>query len=351
MFLISNYPIQVTANRNLIQSEEELLNFINQYNTKLTLYYSIYQCQLKTNSNTCCNIEQNNYHFCNTKIDKICFDIDNLNSLEIIKKFHFYCLKNNLKHLILFSGQKGFHIYIFTKNYDNIKNPKQSLLNSHNFLIKELNLKVNGNGNSDADSHILGDVSRLMRYPNTLHMESKLFCIPLITEDLILGKNHIMQKARKQNFLFTYYGTELLDMKQFDNGKTDCIVSKKNFIEKEKIEITIDKQKILETLPECLQDILIQPYVYWSDRFLVVRFLQHYLGYVSGEVDLVMKSFLEGKKHPVRGEDNYCHYLKERQNSYIHKNKSLFSCKKIKQLGYCKHNDKCKFMIENKLYY
>ena len=65
-------------------------------------------------------------------------------------------------------------------------------------IIKELNLKVNGNGNSDADSHILGDVSRLMRYPNTLHMESKLFCIPLITEDLILGKNHIMQKARKQ---------------------------------------------------------------------------------------------------------------------------------------------------------
>ena len=350
MTLTTNFPIQVTSNRNLINTQEELLNFINQYNTKLTLYYSIYHCQLKTNLNTCCNIEQNNYHFCNTKIDKICFDIDNLNSLEIIKKFHVYCLKNNLKHLILFSGQKGFHIYIFTKNFSNLKNPNQSLLNSHNFFIKELNLKVNGNGNSDVDSHILGDVSRLMRYPNTLHISSNLYCIPITTEDLILGKNHIMNKAQKQNFNFTYYGNELFDVSKFDNNVHIYHPQMVNFEDKEKVVISIDKQKFLNELPPCLQNILVMPYVYWKQRFFVLKYLQH-SSFSDKEIDLIIKIFLVGKKHPIHEHDNYQHYLKERQFQYVKNNKSLFSCKNVKENLLCPiKNGLCSKIREHSIY-
>jgi len=240
--LIQNFPIQVTDNRVLIKSHKEFLDFVDKYNTKITLYYSLYSPQLKTHSNTCCNIEQNKYHFCNAKIDKICFDIDNLNALSIIKNMHKFLLQENLKHLILFSGEKGFHLYIYTKNYESLTTPKNALLNSHNFLISKMNLK---NG-IDVDHHIIGDVSRLMRIPNTLHLNSKLYCIPLTTEDLILGKQHIMQKAKKQNFIYTTYGLELFDIKKFDNGFVKHIIPQ---IETPKIEIRPDGNVNKATVP------------------------------------------------------------------------------------------------------
>lgn len=330
MNLTKNFPIQVTTNRNLIQSEEELLSFINKYNTKLTLYYSIYQPQIKSFMNNCCNIEQNKYHFCNTKIDKICFDIDNLNSLQIIKKFHLYCLNNNLKHLILFSGQKGFHIYIFTKNYNYLKNPKNTLLNSHFFLIKEINLKVNGNGNSDVDSHIIGDVSRLMRLPNTLHLSSNLYCVPLTTQDLILGKSHILKKAEKQCFDFTFYGKELFDISKFDNG----VIEYKREIPKLDIKIDINVSEILKNFPPCLKIMLSQDYIYWRQRFHILKYLID-RGYSEFEIELILKEFLTGKKHPIRGTDNYNDDIMKVQYKYIKSNLSLFSCNKIKDELLC----------------
>ena len=345
--LTNNYPIQLFTERVIINSEQELIKLIDEYNCKKTIYYSLYSPTKKLTSNQCCNQQQDSYHFCNTKIDKICFDIDNLNSLEVIRKFHIYCLKNNLKHLLLFSGSKGFHVYIFTKNYNNLKNTKTSLTNAHNYFIRELNLKVNGNGNSDVDSHILGDISRLMRFPNTLHMDSKLYSIPLQTEDIVLGKSHIMKKAEKQCFKFIYYGEELLDMKQFDN----------KFIEVQKIpennmynvEVSIDKKKVLDDFPPCLQNILTQPYIYWRPRFHIIKYLQH-VGYSEAEINLIIKNFTEGKKHPQKLHDNFQHYLKERQFIYVKKNNALFSCQKVKQDGLCPVQGLCKKIQEKPLY-
>ena len=328
MQLIPKYPIQFFTERISIANEEEFLQVLNHYNSKKTIYYSIYSCQEKTNNNCNCNQEITDWHFCNTEIDKIVFDIDNLNSLDIVKKFHSYLLKNNLKHLILFSGQKGFHIYIFTKNYNYLKNPKNSLLNSHNYFIKELNLKVNGNGNSDVDSHILGDVARLMRIPNTLHLESNLYCIPITTEDLILGKNYILNKAKSQNFNFTFYGKELFDISKFDNGIINHIPPL-IFKVKEKVEISIDKQKLLNELPPCLQNILIQPYIYWNQRFHLLKYFQD-SGYSDFEIESIMKIFTDGKVHPVKKTNNWNIDIMNVQNRYLRRNKSFFSCKKIK---------------------
>ena len=343
--LTSNFPIQLFTERFTIFNEQELYEVVNAYNKKKTIYYSIYSCDEKKDNKCNCNQEITDWHFCNTNIDKIVFDIDNLNSLNIVKKFHSYLLKHNLKHLILFSGAKGFHVYIFTQTLHKLKNPKNTLLNAHNYFINQLNLKVNSNGNSDIDSHILGDVSRLMRFPNTLHLDSKLYCIPLTTEDLILGKSHIMNKAQKQNFIFTFYGKELLEISNFDNN----IIKQINMTRTEKIVVSIDKQKILDTLPPCLQNILVQPYVYWDDRFHPLKYFLD-SGYTDNEINLIMQNFLEGKKHPLKQHDNYLHYLKENQLQYLKNNKSLFSCKKIKSQNLCPVSGLCDNIKKNPLY-
>lgn len=258
---------------------------------------------------------------------------------------HLYLLKHNIKHLVLFSGEKGFHLYIFTQNYENLKNLKNTLLNVHNYFIKEFNV----NNGIDVDNHIIGDINRLMRIPNTQHLNSKLYCIPITTEDLVLGKNHIMNKAKKQNFKFTYYSLNLFDISKFDNGYSSYIPQTYNFVNKEKVEISINKQQLLDELPPCLQNILVQPYIHWTERFYVIKYLNH-IGYSNGEIDLFLKQFLEGKKHPIKNTDNFEHYIKERQNLYVTNNKSLFSCSKIKSQGLCPVQGLCNKIREKPLY-
>jgi len=249
--------------------------------------------------------------------------------------------------LLLFSGEKGFHIYIFTKNFSNLKNPKQALLNSHKFFIQQLNLKVNSNGNSDVDSHILGDISRLMRFPNTTHLSSKLFCAPITTEDLVLGKSHILNKAQKQCFDFTYYGNDFFDISKFDNGN---IVEYKQEIQKFDIKIDVNVGAVLKDFPPCLKIMLSQDYVYWRQRFHILKYLIA-RGYGDYEINLIMKEFLSGKKHPIKVHDNYEHYLKERQLEYVRRNASLFSCKKIKDESSCPISvGFCDLIIEKPIY-
>ena len=345
MQLINKFPIQVTTERILINDENELYDFINKYNQKTTLYYSLYDVEQKTNGCNC-SAALYNYHSCNTKnLSKICFDIDNLNALPIIKNMHLHLLKQNLKHLILFSGEKGFHLYIFTQDYSNLKNPKITLQNAHAYLIKQFNIK---NG-IDVDNHIIGDINRLMRIPNTQHINSKLYCIPITTEDLILGKNHIMNKAKQQNFKFTYYGTKLLDIKQFDNGYSNYIPPQYDFVDKEKVVISINKQKLLDELPPCLQDIFMLKYVFWNERFHPLKYLSDN-GYSDAEIREIMKTFLEDKKHPIRGTSNFSEDIITTQLRYLRKNKSFFSCSRIKRDNLCPVQGLCDKIKEKPIY-
>lgn len=331
-------------NRNLITSENQLFQFIDSYNSKLTLYYSLYSPSLKVDNKCNCEIAIDHYHFCYiTNLDKVCFDIDEINSLESIKKMHLKLLQVNLKHLILFSGQRGFHLYIFTKNYENLKNPKLHIVSAQNKL-----LEVMGRNKREIDMQVFGEneVSRMMRVPNTMHIDSHLYCIPLTTEDLVLGKNHILTKSKQQNFKFIYYGTEFFDISQLLSIKQELTVK----CEMPKIEVSIDKKAIFDIFPPCQQINITRAYVKWHHRAQIVNYLK-YRGYSDFEIDKIMEIFLKGKKHPEKGVDNYLHFKKERQLQYLRRNKSLFSCKKIKSFGECPVSGLCQMIKEKPLYY
>src|SRR3990172_2612480 len=96
--LINSFPREVgfTA-RVLVKSMNEFINLIDKYNGIKTIYFSVFLCT-----------EERDYD--NSKINLIPFDFDHHNTEEILK-FSDYCLNQDLFHMILFSGNKGFHFY------------------------------------------------------------------------------------------------------------------------------------------------------------------------------------------------------------------------------------------------
>src|SRR3990167_8371424 len=176
--LIPTFPRQVaTPIRQLVKSESEFYVFINKTNGIKNLFYSLYE------------FNQGSWFY----FDKIFFDFDGSNALVHTKILHKYLLENNYKHLLFYSGSKGFHIYLFLTNYETLKDPKSALRNLFDYLSNLLKITP--------DNSTAGDVARIARVPNTLHLTSKRYCIPITTYDLEEGESHIKDKAKEENII------------------------------------------------------------------------------------------------------------------------------------------------------
>ncbi len=173
---------------------DSFMKLIDTINGSLTTYYSVYSCD----KDKC---------FDNTVINVLFFDFDyGEDSLGDVKKFSNYLSENNWKHMLIFSGNKGFHIYVLTKEYKP-GHVKDTLANAFDYFVDKLNLM--------ADPHIRGNVKQLARMPNTWHIRGKRYCIPLIKADLEKGIEHIKKKAKEQQSI-KFYGNGLFDLKPFD---------------------------------------------------------------------------------------------------------------------------------------
>lgn len=182
------------------------MTLVKAYNGKKNIYFSLYNSVQKR------DYQFGGDNFSTAVIDKIFFDLDG-NSLERpfedLKKLIGYAWNHNYKFCMCFSGKKGFHFYLFcdeTKSKDYLKN-------AHRYFTKILNI--------DLDCHVVGDVARISRMPNTYHLTGNKFCIPLSIDDVKKGLPHILKKAESPNPEFCIYGTEIVDLKalpKVENG-------------------------------------------------------------------------------------------------------------------------------------
>lgn len=199
--LIPTFPRHfATPRRRMVKTETEFYSLINRFNKVTNCYFSIYSIDELGG-------------FQHADIDKIAFDFDGPEAFNNLKKLVKYLDDEDIKHCFFFSGKKGFHCYIFTIGYETLKNPKDALFNAHKWFEKELTI--------ENDEHIVGDIARIMRLPNTWHVSGERYCIPLKHFDLTKDIEEIKEKAKEQNFEINYYGTKLLDMKQFDVEVTE----------------------------------------------------------------------------------------------------------------------------------
>lgn len=207
--LFDSFPREVGCpERRLCKTEKEFCDFINRFNGKTDLYYSLYNCD-------------ENRNFDNLVLNKIGFDIDIKDGysyqdvLSDAKKMSDYFMSKKLEHSIFFSGNKGIHLYVWTKTDKNIVNKKECLKNAHIYFRDLLTVTL--------DESIFGDIKRLFRIPNTLHLTSRLFCINLERSDLDKGIEFIREKAKQQCFQTHVYGSELFDISKFDTEKKKIV--------------------------------------------------------------------------------------------------------------------------------
>jgi DNA-binding MarR family transcriptional regulator len=181
------FPRQVLIYRKWVDTYESFIKEVERLNGKDDIYVSVFFYPEK-------DLDK-------PVIDRIVFDFDygkkgeidfsNREYLrfildEVLKEVRSFCsfLESlNLIPHVVFSGGRGFHVYVFFDR--ELKVTREDLLKFVEYVKKELNLKF-------IDPKITYDFARLIRVPYTRHMMSGLFCIPVKPDWSI---NKILQLA------------------------------------------------------------------------------------------------------------------------------------------------------------
>ena len=202
------FPLEIGyPKRRLVWDENTFLNIINFFNGKTHVFRSVYSYPLLKEN------EKLEYET-HALVNKIFFDFDGENSLEDTIKFHDYLLKNNHLHTVLFSGMKGFHVYLYVPKtlYHNSNH------NSKREFIGSIQLHFADKLGIQTDEHIIGNVAQMARIPNTIHPKSKKMCTFLCEEDLSLSFSEIKEKSTKITGM-TVFGRKTFDETVTSNKK------------------------------------------------------------------------------------------------------------------------------------
>lgn len=152
--LFNRMPREFGLHRQLVKTRDEMDRLVMLSNGVVDVYVSLYSCDLV--------------------VDKIFFDLDSNNledayrdAVELFERLKSY----KLTPVALFSGRKGFHIYVPLK-------PFKSNIETIKVVVKDFQ-ETFSDGLKTVDRRVIGDVRRMVRYPNTLNVAGKRYCVPL----------------------------------------------------------------------------------------------------------------------------------------------------------------------------
>ena len=282
--------------RKIVYTLDEMISLINKYNGILDIFLSLYA--IKVNNNRA--------SYEDTTIDKIFFDFDSKEGLDNVKKFHDYATKENLTHKVLFTG-RGFHAYIFTTT-TKLKNPKAAISNAQRDIAEKLDFKIGEPKTSDIDNHIIGDVARIARFPNTINLKSKLYCIHLPKEFKDMNLQEIKDLARHPQYVYPFlFGEKMLDMTKYDK---EMIASYLPIVP------TGDAENINENFPPCIKYLLSKGECGYRDRYHIIIYLRD-KAFSKKETIRILKKYLSPQKF------KHCVY-EERQVDSLYRNADKF---------------------------
>ena len=310
--------------RILIKSKQDAVKLINRCNSTKNIYRSVYDYErLRFNDYGKEEIDPES-----VILDKVFFDFDPDESdvqhaFDDTKKLHEYLVKEDIKHTLRMSGG-GYHVFVYTKNYEGLKDAKTALFNMHEHFCKKLTLNI--------DFHVKGDIVRLARVADTYNLKRRRYCINIYKEDLERGHEFIVDKAKQQNGMARFYGRRLLDVKEFDNGK---ITDYKIIPIEEDVKLEINKNTFLQEVTPCVSVALAKGNPGWRERFYIITYLMN-TGRMRSEIIKILSEYLTKKKLD--------HVLKsEHQIEYLMKKGLMFpTCQVIKREGFCPIQGICK---------
>ena len=174
-----------------------LVKYAKKFNGKCNLFGSVY-----TFTNTFRN-DRNRMQPCDPIVDKIYLDFDvkdDPNFPKYARTVAKYLHDNDISFYIRFSG-RGFHIYIQIEQRE-LKNPAMAIRNWVATLHKDTD--------TESDSSVVGDLSRVSRLLHFINLKSGRYCIPIKYDELM---NKLSELTNK-------YGDKI-----FNNDLTTIIIA------------------------------------------------------------------------------------------------------------------------------
>lgn len=211
------YRKDIDGNEFLVRNNTDLQVLINRYDGKANCALSVYTFTKE--------IPNPRERHENIIFDVIAFDFDG--ELEEVKK-DLHRLKKGfldqleLEALFMFTGGRGFHVYIYFEAMNPKTNIKRFIKHVQKVISEECKLTT-------IDPQTFGDTARLFRVPGTRHLKSGLYCTPLTQEEALnMSMEHIKKlsttsraipkpksELKKSNKLFRDW-LEYMDTKTFE---------------------------------------------------------------------------------------------------------------------------------------
>jgi len=303
--LFGTFPREFSRRRYLIDSKIEFFRRINHYNGITNCYAGLYSIPEKRGHDRAI-------------IDKVYYDLDSSGSWNKIREVHKELVKRNIMHYIQFTGG-GFGLFIFT-NSKRLKNPKSALRNYQIKMAKQLNMTIGKPMKADVDEHVVGDIARITRIPNTFNAKKKrqLYCIPIIEEDFNKSFDEIKDMAKKQRILNAgfLFGEKFVSLLEFDKEQSLDSLMMKDVVVREVEDKNV--QEILSLLPPLIVKLLQNRKDGWRDRYIQVIAMKE-LGFPKGLASAICRKFWSREKfyHYLVEEDDQFTYVWNRGDIYF----------------------------------
>jgi len=260
----------------------------------------------------------------NGNINKIFIDFDGPFSLEEAKTVYTYLCSQNIPCIPVASGKKGIHIYILLKERKGEDN-KEVLYKATKSILLECLPK-----SKSVDSHVIGDIRRLCRIPNTLRPpENMNYCTYLPPYKGFLEMNNT-------DILWYMKGTHNYQLKDFIGAhpsypKFDELVSEK--VDSEQITFTnFDDEQSPKFSDNELLKRLLRPCLY---RLMTVEEPRHKIR-VAATADLLRSDVSPNMILEMYRSLNWRDFDELWTRYQIqHIKKIRFSKRKLKEIGAC----------------
>lgn len=270
-------------------------------------------------------------------IDKIFFDFDadDEKGISLEESFnqtlalHSYLLQKDLMHCVNFSGD-GFHVFLFTKNGNQLVLKRDALTNAQNYFVNKLNL-------TSFDTQIQDNISRLCRIVNTHNFRTGRWCVPLTTKYLKPGMlAEIIKLSQHQFYEFEFFGHELYDILQWDK-QTSIKQESKSFVSVSR-SYTVPLANI--EVPQCVQKLVNKgkrgEHLRQTERYLIILWFKENNCIYEELIRFINDNFKGRTGHDVT--DSFHCVDEEKQPYYIYRNDEYTfpSCDRLRNLDLCR---------------
>jgi hypothetical protein len=316
--LFDTFPREFGKKRVFVPDRKTFVTLINKYNGLIDCYTTIYSVPT-------------HHAYSESVVDKIYFDLDSSQCWEDAKRLHNWLVENqnNVFHYINFSGG-GVHVYIPIAPLTG--NKKEKLRWVQENIIKTTKIKV--------DLHVIGDIARISRIPNTWNPKRQRYCIPLMEPDFDLSYDNLRKQAMSpRTYDGCLFGDKMLDVRITGH------IPERYYTEPEdvpEVKATEECADLVNKLPQFIISLLVSCRCGWRDRYLTILAMRE-AGFPKSISIMIAKRYWtpEKFKHSV---------FEERQFDYLYTRDDLFfpNWELLEREGYCISKEDKKYSFYKK---